>query len=261
MMFLSPCSAVKRRRKRSENVAVSVVWLFWLASVAHALSSPHENIPKINTHSRTADSVNDPGRRKAVVNSVGMILLNCALVTGNPSIAKAYTPDPDPLKESLYLISRIQEATCLQERYISKKLPPIRKMKLTLRLVDKSYRILDQINYISKFIDPNDIVMAAQVGNEAADSLQDAIDFVYGYQKDGDAMTVEQKDFLISALTDTREKLFEFIDYLPDQTKVLEARKRVEEENQLNVDEFDPDLANDAGIYNPIELPWKNRKQ
>ena len=64
--------------------------------------------------------------------------------------ANAYTPDSDPLRESLYLICRIQEATCLQERYIEKSRPPIQKMKLTLRLVDKSYRLLDQVNFVSK---------------------------------------------------------------------------------------------------------------
>lgn len=181
----------------------------------------------------------------------------------SPLPSHAYTPDPDPLKESLYLISRVQEATCLQERYINKKLPPIQKMKLTLRLVDRSYRLLDQINNISKFMDANSVVEAVQAGNEAADSLQEAIDFVYAYtskENDGAAMTFEQKDFLIGSLANTREKLFDFMAYLPDQSKLQEARKRVEEENKLNIDEYDPDLANDAGIYNPIELPWKNRK-
>lgn len=201
--------------------------------------------------------VSDQGRRLAVAQTVGFLLT--PTLTFSPRITNAYEPDTDPLRESLYLISRVQEATCLQERYIKKKLPPIKKMKLTLRLVDRSYRLLDQINYVSKFISPNDIILAAQVGNEAADSLQDAIDFVYSYNKDGDAMTNEQKDFLVTALTETREKLFDFVEYLPDQEKVLAARKRVEEENKLNVDEFDPDLANDAGIYNPVELPWKNR--
>jgi hypothetical protein len=74
-------------------------------------------------------------------------------------------------------------------------------------------------------------------------------------------MTRQQKDFLLAALTETREKLFDFFSYLPDQTKLLEARARVEEENKLNIDEFDPDLANDQGIFNPIELPWKNRRR
>ena len=180
----------------------------------------------------------------------------------SPLPSHAYTPDPDPLKESLYLICRVQEATCLQERYINKKLPPIKKMKLTLRLVDRSYRLLDQINYISKYMDPNSVVEAVQAGNEAADSLQEAIDFVlYSYKDNyGPVMTLEQKDILIASLTNTREKLFDFVAYLPDQSKLQEARKRVEDENKLNIDEYDPDLANDAGIYNPIELPWTNRK-
>lgn len=30
-----------------------------------------------------------------------------------------------------------------------------------------------------------------------------------------------------------------------------------QEWNMLNVDEFDPDLVSDAGIFNPIKLPWK----
>ena len=188
----------------------------------------------------------------------------CSSFSFIPSVANAYTPDPDSLRESLYLLCRVQEATCLQERYIQKASPPLKKMKLTLRLVEKSYRLLDQINSVSKFINADDVVAATQVGNEAADALQDAIDFVYGYQKpnkDGDAMTRQQKDFLLAALTETREKLFDFFSYLPDQTKLLEARARVEEENKLNIYEFDPDLANDQGIFNPIELPWKNRRR
>lgn len=172
----------------------------------------------------------------------------------------AYTPDPDPLQESLYLISRVQEATVLQERYISRKSPPLQKMKLTLRLVDRSYKLLDQVTLVTQYInDTNDLVSATQVGNEAADRLQEAIDFVYGFKQDASAITPSQKEFVSSALRDTRDLLFDFISYLPDQSKLMNARLRVEEENKLNVDEFDPDLANDAGIFDPVVLPWKNR--
>ncbi|CAJ1968066.1 unnamed protein product [Cylindrotheca closterium] len=97
-------------------------------------------------------------RRRMLQGSFSGILMQvsayCGLLSiSSPLPSHAYTPDPDPLKESLYLICRVQEATCLQERYINKKLPPIKKMKLTLRLVDRSYRLLDQINYISKFME------------------------------------------------------------------------------------------------------------
>lgn len=175
----------------------------------------------------------------------------------------AYTPDPDPLCESLYLICRVQEATCLQERYIQKARPPIRKMKLTLRLVDRSYRLQDQVNLISKFIDDDKIVAAVQIGNQAAESLQDAIDFVNAYKEnqDGAPMAASEREFLTAALVDTREQLFAFVGYLKPsaQSKLLEARARVEEENKLNRDEFDPDLVNDAGVFNPVVLPWNNR--
>ena len=206
------------------------------------------------------------GRRNAVLTP---LLAGLTLVLQSPAPSHAYTPDPDALRESLYLVCRVQEATCLQERYIEKSRPPIQKMKLTLRLVDKSYRLLDQVNFISKNIEGNNVVTATQLGNEAVDALQEAIDFVYTLsankqqvQQDGStSMTLEQRDFLKASLTETREKLFEFLEYLPpgDQAKLLEARNRVEEENKLNKDEFDPDLATDAGVYNPVALPWKDR--
>jgi hypothetical protein len=52
----------------------------------------------------------------------------------------------------------------------------------------------------------------------------------------------------------TRDKLFIFVKYMPQQ-KLEEARLRIEKENVDNRDEFDgPD---DAGVYNPVKLPWK----
>ena len=210
------------------------------------------------------------GRRSALSKIVFWIgspvfwpIVATASFTSSPQGAFAYQPDPDPLKESLYLLCRVQEATLLQERYINKQRPPIQKMKLALRLVERSYRIMDQINSVSKVIPDDDLVAAVQAGNEAAESLQDAIDFVYKYDTSKDSlassMSSEQRDFLITALTNTRERIFDFVDRVPDQSKVLSARTRVEEENKLNQDEFDPDLTDDAGVYNPIVLPWINR--
>ena len=239
-----------------------MVIISYLLRVSEAWSSPiFDNRDSIR-HSTHQSENNNIGmnRRDVLTKSIIGGAATMAVIGVSTMPAYAYEPDPDPLKESLYLLCRVQEATCLQERYIQKKLPPIQKMKLTLRLVDKSYRILDQVNYISKYIPEDQIVVATQLGNEAASSLQDAIDFVMNYNvKDVSNMTYDQRDYLIDALTTTREKIFEFVELVPDQSKLLAARQRVEDENKLNRDEFDPDLTTDAGVYNPVILPWIDR--
>lgn len=181
----------------------------------------------------------------------------------SPLASHAYTPDPDKLQESLYFISRVQEATVQQERFINKlggTLQLRTKLKLTLRLVDKNYKLLDQINYSSAFITPPDmLVEASEAGYEAVDALQTAIEFV---KKDeewaaGDAderVTNERKALLVTALQTCRERLLVYTQYMPDD-KLTNARLRVERENIDNRDEFDGD--EDAGVYNPVNLPWK----
>uniref|UniRef100_A0A6V2P4A0 Uncharacterized protein n=1 Tax=Ditylum brightwellii TaxID=49249 RepID=A0A6V2P4A0_9STRA len=174
-----------------------------------------------------------------------------------PQASTAYTPDPDPLRESLYFVSRVQEATVQQERFINKSSQQEElkaKMKLTLRLVEKNYKLLDQINYCSQFIEPaSDIVAATEAGYEAADALQGAIDFVKNDLGNG-PLTSAQKSFLSESMQSCRNNLFVFLKYVP-QDKLEGARKRVEEENVANRDEFDGD--ENAGVYNPVVLPWK----
>jgi hypothetical protein len=177
--------------------------------------------------------------------------------SATPKTAAAYTPDPDKLQESLYFISRVQEATVLQERFVSRaKMQEDlqKKMKLTLKLVEKNYRLLDQITYCSGFVEPkNDVVIASEAGYEAVDALQGAVDFVKNDLGTG-PLTDKQRDFLTSCMQDTRENLFAFLKYMPSE-KLAAARLRVEDENLKNRDEFDGD--EDAGVYNPIVLPWK----
>mmetsp|Transcript_24236 Transcript_24236/g.52279 ORF Transcript_24236/g.52279 Transcript_24236/m.52279 type:complete len:297 (+) Transcript_24236:162-1052(+) len=173
--------------------------------------------------------------------------------------ASAYTPDSDPLRESLYLMSRVQEATVQQERFVNRATQQDvlkSKMKLTLRLVEKNYRLLDQITFCSEYVTPSDkVVEATTAGYEAAEALQNAIDYVNSDLKSGE-FEKGQKEYLTANLSECRECLFDFFSYMP-KDGLEGARKRVEEENVANRDEFDGD--SDAGVYNPVILPWKNR--
>ncbi len=154
-----------------------------------------------------------------------------------PRSAYAYTPDSDELRESLYLMSRVQEATVQQERFVNRanKQEELKsKMKLTLRLVEKNYRLLDQITFASNYItNQDDMVEATGAGYEAAEALQNAIDYVNSDLRHG-PFEEGQKEYLSSNLRECREKLFLFLDKMP-QTKLAEARKRVEEGKKLSI--------------------------
>mmetsp|Transcript_12692 Transcript_12692/g.23788 ORF Transcript_12692/g.23788 Transcript_12692/m.23788 type:complete len:332 (-) Transcript_12692:50-1045(-) len=178
--------------------------------------------------------------------------------TTRPPTAMAYEPDPNPLRESLYLISRVQEATVQQERFVrnaTNQQDLKNKMKLTLLLIQKNYKLVDQIIYCSSYIPSEHLVEATQAGNIAAEELQSAIDYVRNDLSSG-PLDVKQKEYIINALTTTREELCIFVDLLP-QDDLEAARARIEKENQWNMEEFDGDES--AGVYNPVVLPWKQK--
>ncbi|VEU43572.1 unnamed protein product [Pseudo-nitzschia multistriata] len=202
-------------------------------------------------------------RRTALFNmAAAVVAASAGSATIPPLPSHAYTPDPDKLQESLYFVSRVQEATVQQERYIRKNLggtgngKEVRaKLKLTLRLVDKNYKLLDQINYASAYVTPPDqLVEASAAGYEAVDALQGAIDFVANDSNWAGGNDADRAEVLTGFLRDCREQLLVFTESMPAE-KLRNARYRVEDENVKNRDEFDGD--EDAGVYNPVNLPWK----
>lgn len=245
-----------------------IICLYIMHFVCRAAAWTLDPRPRTTAHQRDIASVDSSSlvdRRQVLLASVGFSSLSLLVTTSSmailikPDPACAYTPDPDKLQESLYLISRVQEATVQQERFVSRaKMQEDlqKKMKLTLRLVEKNYRLLDQINYCSGFVEPKDaVVTATEAGYEAADILQGAIDFVKNDLETG-PLTDKQRSFLMSSMQETRGNLFVFLKYMP-QDKLQNARLRVEDENVKNRDEFDGD--EDAGVYNPVVLPWKQK--
>ena len=215
-----------------------------------------KNLTNVSTITRRQSLLDVLGAATATV-SINSVLLSM------PSTANAYEADPDKIQESLYLLSRVQEATVQQERLIRKTdLQEVlkRKMKLSLKLVSKSYRLIDQINFLSQYVNPpEEILTATEAGNEAAEALQTAIDYVNSSESLSGTgpLTPEQKEYLKQCMIATRENLFTFVKYMP-QDKLENARKRVEVENTKNVEEFGlADEYTDAAIFNPVPLPWK----
>ena len=217
---------------------------------------------RANAWSVRSDSANNP-TRKTFIKTTWSSILSISSITAvssvvmQPHVSHAYDADPDKLRESLYLMSRVQEATVQQERLVNRNLKQEElkpKMKLSLRLVDRSYKLIDQINYTSQFVSPqSDIVVATEAGLGAVEALQSAIDYVNTDLKVGE-LSAEQKEYLIDALQTTRNELFTYVNYMP-QDKLAQARLRIERENVDNRDEFDG--PSDAGLYNPVKLPWK----
>jgi len=209
-------------------------------------------------------------RRRKVLSSAIIAAIGMSGVPfGEGGVAYAYAPDSDKLRESLYLMSRVQEATVQQERFLVSQTQLTQgqlkeKMTTALKLVERSYRLLDQVNYSSNFIEPADQVMeAVDAGNMAVQSLQSAMDFVkYDLASQTDKgddplLTKDQRESLIDALRTTRTSLFQFMSYLPTQ-KLEQARIRVEEENiQNRADAEAAGVDPDSAVFRPVQLPWK----
>ena len=120
-----------------------ILLLFFLEPIS-AWSTTSNNNDKNSAHINI--------NRREYMKQILTIPSSTILLINNNNIqpAIAYTPDANPLRESLYYISRVQEATVQQERFITKatKQDVLKnKMKLTLRLVEKNYKLLDQITY------------------------------------------------------------------------------------------------------------------
>jgi len=186
------------------------------------------------------------------------------LMSGKPATSsatsearfKAQRGDEKGLQDALVLISRVQEATVQEERLVTTgKFKDLQRnsIRMALTMMMDNYRLGDQIVIAAAFIEPSTKVLpASQIGNEAVDALVVANEY-FAKELKATKLTEEQRKFLVTALTSCRQKLDDFLAYLPSEA-VQKARRQVEEENALNAKEF---VGDDGGIVNPVTLPWK----
>ncbi|CAK9103247.1 unnamed protein product [Durusdinium trenchii] len=168
--------------------------------------------------------------------------------------------DVDELEKALYLISRVQEATVQQERLVSTgKFKDVQRNSITmaLNMMMDNYRLADQVVTAAGYVEPKEnIVKASQVGNDAVEVLETAKEY-FGQPLKVSGLTDEQRKFIIEAMQACRTKLDNFLVYVPEDV-LQKARKRVEDENELNRQEY---AGEDGGILNPVTLPWKEPKR
>ncbi|OEU19092.1 hypothetical protein FRACYDRAFT_237385 [Fragilariopsis cylindrus CCMP1102] len=115
------------------------------------------------------------------------------------------------------------------------------------------------------------LIDSSAAGYQAVEELQNAIEYVRNdnnwnnnhndNNNSGGGVTEQQYTYLISSLKECRDQLFLFLKYIEPKEKLNIARLRVENENRQNRIEFgDADDIEDnknAGVYNPVILPWK----
>eukprot|EP00929_Paragymnodinium_shiwhaense_P007695 TRINITY_DN111603_c0_g1_i1.p1 TRINITY_DN111603_c0_g1~~TRINITY_DN111603_c0_g1_i1.p1 ORF type:complete len:259 (-),score=67.11 TRINITY_DN111603_c0_g1_i1:267-1043(-) len=251
--------AAPRRRVRLAVVGV-------LASATVLVSRPHIKTfvepASLQRAEEVVSQVSSVARRDLLLGGLDASLL---LSLGEPG-GKAQTTEAEKLQQALYLMSRAQEATVQQERFISKvdsQEVVKKKMSKALKMADSAYRLVDQVVFATKFVDAKNIVSASQAGNEAVDAWQGAMDYIGDSMQKGD-VTDEQRSYLRDSMRTTRDKLFEFLAYMP-QDKVAEVRKIIEDENVINradaetaVNSGDGSIDKSAGVFNPVTLPWKD---
>lgn len=160
----------------------------------------------------------------------------------------------DRLKEAIYFISRVQEATAQQERLVSTgkfKDTQRNNIKMALNMMLDNYKLNDRIVAASAFIPQANLIKANQKGTEAVETLQTAQEY-FAKELKVSGLSDEQRTFVLDAMQATRSKLDDFLTFLPAST-VDAARKQVEDENDANMREY----AGEGAIINPIKLPWK----
>lgn len=174
------------------------------------------------------------------------------------SVVSKRKQSKDELQDALYLISRVQEATAQQERLVSTgKFKDMQRnnIKMALNFMLDNYKLGDQIVVASAYASTDNVFKASQAGNEAIDVLETAKEY-FAKELKVSGLTDTQRKFVVDAMSATRGKLDTFLTYMPADV-VQAARQQVEDENGMNQKEYQSPDGDNAGIMNPVTLPWK----
>mmetsp|Transcript_14139 Transcript_14139/g.34235 ORF Transcript_14139/g.34235 Transcript_14139/m.34235 type:complete len:213 (+) Transcript_14139:2-640(+) len=155
--------------------------------------------------------------------------------------AKVLAPErnEEQLKESIYLILRVIEATAQEERLInSGKYKDLQRksVKNAASMMLENYALEKNLVKASIFVPQDQVAEAQRISAEAAEALSQIVGYFPAELSVGE-LEASQKQFVLKAFTAARTNLNDFIKLLPEDA-VTNCRKKVEEENKLNADDY-----------------------
>ncbi|KAL7581143.1 hypothetical protein ACA910_005937 [Epithemia clementina (nom. ined.)] len=164
--------------------------------------------------------------------------------------AASSTAARPPLGQLLYTILRVREATEQETRLITTgKFKDVQRanIKLAVKFMVENYRLADTLVAAAAYIDgDNDRRLeAGQLGQNAVQNLLTILEYFDAADvqnlKVGSSSLAGKEQIVLKGLAAVRRNLDDFLGYFP-AIEIAAAKKRIEEENELNEKEFDPSL-------------------
>jgi len=154
-----------------------------------------------------------------------------------------------PLESSLYTILRVREATEQETRLIkSGKFKDVQRanVKLACRFMLQNYRLADNFNSASTYLNGNKRYEATDAGQAVVQALYTILEYFDSSDvenlKVGMTNNMAGKEYIvINGLDAARNGIDRFLAYFPQQ-EVDAVKELILEENRLNEKEFDPSL-------------------
>lgn len=188
------------------------------------------------------------GSRRDVLSQVGALSGLSALGLAAPALAATKQQPLEDLAMPLNRILRVIEATTQEERLIrTGKFKDLQRanVKYAVELILNNYRLQENINLASAFVEPSSVLAATEKGRQAVEYLvtvQEYFDSGKQSLQVGE-MSSDKLGFTLKALGAARQQLEGFVSYLP-QDAVKAQLDVIAEENRLNQLEYDGDLLN-----------------
>jgi len=146
------------------------------------------------------------------------------------------------LKEQLVAILRVKESTQQETRLVSTgKYKEVQRLnvKRAVNMMVENSNLRDRFVRSVAYLPVNEQQQGLQLGQTAVEGLIQILEY---FPRDlvANDLSAEQKKFVLDALTSTSKSIDSFMTLMPSEA-VAAATRQIEEENQLNLEEYPKD--------------------